>query len=49
MSKEPEIVKTTLRVPREVLDKAKIQAIKEHISLQDLIIKALQSYAKGGK
>lgn len=44
---DKEIVRTTIRVPRDVLDKAKIQAIKEQTSLQDLIIKALQSYMKG--
>jgi predicted HicB family RNase H-like nuclease len=47
--KEQEIVKTTLRIPRDVLDRAKIRAIQEHISLQELILKALQSYTKGGK
>lgn len=46
---DEEIVRTTIRVPRDVLDKAKIQAIREQTSLQELILKAMQSYLKGGR
>lgn len=49
MAGKQEIVKTTLRVPRELLDRAKIQAVKDHTSLQDVIVKALQAYVKGGR
>ena len=43
-----DIVKTTLRVPRALLAKAKMRATMEGVSLQDLIVKAMQDYLKGG-
>jgi predicted DNA binding CopG/RHH family protein len=47
---DEEIARTTIRIPRSELDKAKIQAIKEHMSLQEWILRAMQqSYMKGGR
>jgi len=49
MAKEQEIVRTTIRVPQELWDKAKIRAVKERISLQEMVIVALAAYLKGGR
>lgn len=49
MAKEQEIVRTTIRVPRELWDKAKIRAVKERVSLQEMVIVALEAYLKGGR
>lgn len=43
-----EIVRTTIRVPRKLWDAAKHCAIEERLPLQDLVIKALESYVKKG-
>jgi predicted DNA binding CopG/RHH family protein len=45
--KSDEIVRTTLRLPHSLLNAAKIQAIKENTSLQDLIVRLLENYVKG--
>jgi len=42
-------VKTTIRVPRKLWDRAKIRSIQEHVSVQELVIAALQSYLKEGR
>jgi predicted HicB family RNase H-like nuclease len=42
------IIKTTIRVPSKVWDRAKIRAIQDHVSVQELVVAALQSYLKGG-
>jgi len=39
-------VKTTIRVPSKVWDRAKIRAIQDHTSVQELVIAALQSYLR---
>lgn len=45
-SKDIEIVRTTIRVPRHLWDQTKHRAIEERLPLQDLIIRALGSYLK---
>ena len=50
MGEEEEIVKTTLRVPRSLWDQIRHRAIKEHLTLQELVNKALTEYVrKGGR
>lgn len=39
--------KTTLRLPADLLKRAKIFAIKNEMSFQDLVIEALKTYLKG--
>jgi predicted HicB family RNase H-like nuclease len=46
--KGEEIVRTTLRVPRKLWDEVRHRAIKDHLSLQDLVIRALTEYVKKG-
>jgi hypothetical protein len=48
MSKNEQIIRTTIRVPQWLWDKARHRAIDEKLSLQDLVIKALVKYV-GGK
>jgi hypothetical protein len=38
------VTKTSLRVPENLLERAKIRAIKERRTLQDLTIAALEAY-----
>ncbi len=47
----PEMDKTTLRLPAELLKRAKHLAIERGCSLQDIVTAALNSYLKkkGGK
>ena len=47
-AKESEIVRTTIRVPRNLWDAAKHRAIEDHLPVQDLVIKALENYVKKG-
>ena len=49
--KKDEMVRTTLRLPKKLSKKAKIQAIKEERTFQDITIDALTAYlkSKGGK
>ena len=49
MAKNETIIRTTIRVPQSLWDAARHQAIDEKISLQDLVIRALVKYTKGGK
>ena len=49
MSKDEKIIRTTIRVPQKLWDQAKYRTIKDHSSLQELAIKALEAYLKGGK
>jgi predicted DNA binding CopG/RHH family protein len=42
-----DIVRTTIRLPQPLLERAKIKAIKDGTSFQDLVIEALKSYLKG--
>jgi len=48
MSKNETIIRTTIRVPQWLWDKARHKAIDEKLSLQDLVIKSLVKYV-GGK
>jgi predicted DNA binding CopG/RHH family protein len=41
------IVRTTIRLPQPLLERAKIRAIKDGTSFQNLVIEALKSYLKG--
>lgn len=45
---DDEIVRTTLRVPRKLWDAAKHRAIEERLPLQDLVVKAIETYIKKG-
>ena len=45
---EEKIVRTTIRVPRKLWDRAKIRSVKDHTSLQDMMIKALEAYLGKG-
>ena len=49
--KKDEMVRTTLRLPKKLSKRAKIQAIKEERSFQNIMIDALTKYlkTKGGK
>jgi hypothetical protein len=47
-AKSEPIIRTTIRVPQWLWDKARHQAIDDGLSLQDLLIKALTKYV-GGK
>jgi len=43
-------VKTSLRLPDELWQKARIEAIKRRVDLQDIVAEALEQYfKKGGK
>lgn len=46
--KEPETVKTSLRLPRDLWRKAKVRAMDEDKDLQDVIAEALAAFLKGG-
>jgi hypothetical protein len=48
MKGNEQIIRTTIRVPQWLWDKARHRAIDEKLSLQDLVIKALVKYV-GGK
>lgn len=41
------IIRTTIRVPEKLWDRTRHAAIRDHVSLQELIIKALEAYLKG--
>lgn len=41
------IVRTTIRLPQPLLERAKIRAIKDGTSFQDLVIEALKNHLKG--
>lgn len=43
------LVRTTVRLPAELLKDAKVKAIRDGKTLQDLITAAIRSYVKGGK
>jgi len=45
-SKDKELVKTTLRIPKKIFQQAKIWAVKEERNLQDVVTEALESYLK---
>ena len=50
-TKKPELVKTTLRLPKKIFQEAKIRAVLEERNLQEIVAEALESYLKkkGGK
>jgi predicted HicB family RNase H-like nuclease len=48
-AKDEKIIRTTIRVPEKLWEKTKHAAIRDHISLQELVIKGLEAYLKGGK
>jgi len=41
------VVKTTLRVPQSLWQKAKIRSVKDRVSFQSLMLEALRAYLKG--
>lgn len=41
--------KTTLRLPEKLIERAKIRAIKEKRTLQDIAMDALESYLKNAE
>jgi hypothetical protein len=41
-----ETAKTTLRLPASLLERAKIRAIKEHRTLQEIVADAIMAYLK---
>lgn len=44
--KKPELVKTTLRLPKKIFQDAKIRAVIEERNLQELVAEALETYLK---
>ena len=40
------MVKTTVRMPESLVERAKITAIKQKITLQDLVTVAVENYLK---
>jgi predicted HicB family RNase H-like nuclease len=46
--KADEIIRTTLRIPRSLWERAKHQAIADRVSLQDMFNQALAEYLKKG-
>lgn len=48
-AKEEKVIRTTIRVPEKLWDQAKYRTIKDHVTLQELIVSALEAYLKGGK
>jgi hypothetical protein len=47
-TRQPETVKTSIRLPRELWRKAKVRALDEDKDLQDVIAEALAAFLKGG-
>jgi hypothetical protein len=45
---EPDTVKTSLRLPRDLWRRAKIRALDEKRDLADVVADALAAYLKGG-
>jgi len=43
---EEAMVKTTVRMPESLVERAKITAIKQKITLQDLVTVAVENYLK---
>lgn len=43
-----ELVRTTVRLPHDLLKSAKVRAIEDNTTLQDLVIEALRQYLKKG-
>ena len=43
---KPEMTKTTLRLPKELLKAVKVRAIGEERNLQDIVKDALEAYLK---
>ena len=44
--KATELVKTTLRLPKNLFQEAKIRAVMEERNLQDIVAEALETYLK---
>lgn len=44
--KSEELIKTTLRLPKKLFQEAKILAVKEERSFQDILAEALKAYLK---
>ena len=49
--KKPELIKTTLRLPKKLFQEAKIRAVLEERNLQELVAEGIELYLKkkGGK
>jgi len=45
-TKKPEMVKTTLRLPKHILNNAKHRAINEERTLQEIFADSLEAYLK---
>ena len=45
-TKNTELVKTTLRLPKKIFQEAKIKAVLEERNLQELVAEALETYLK---
>lgn len=48
-AKDEKIIRTTIRVPEKLWQRTKHAAINERVSLQELILKAIEAHLKGGK
>ena len=46
--KPPELIKTTLRLPRKVWDDARIEAIRQHKTLQQFLTDVLTAATRKG-
>jgi predicted DNA binding CopG/RHH family protein len=49
MPKKPEMTKTSLRVPSDLLRRAKHYCVDHDVDFQDLVAAALETYLKGAK
>jgi len=47
--KDGKTIQTSIRLPEKLWEKAKLAAIRDHVSLQELIITALEAHLKGGR
>ena len=49
--KKSEMIRTTIRLPKKLSQRARIQAVKEERTFQDITIDALKAYlkVKGGR
>jgi hypothetical protein len=46
--KEQEMIKTTIRVPKELWDKIRIRGIEQGISAGEIVVQSLGDYLKKG-
>jgi hypothetical protein len=48
-TEDPNMVKTTLRLSADVWKKARVRALDERVSFQEIVERALAEYLKGGR